>query len=321
MLRTRDKNNRLLRKPEDIGRIGVLMGGPSSEREISLKSGQAVFAALKSIGAQVIAIDLRDTDKDKNIKEIRKTNIKVAFIALHGQFGEDGTIQRILEEIKIPYTGSGVEASALALDKVASRKIFADNQLVVPKYIVWDTMLSKKIDLSLLNGLAYPLVVKPSNQGSSVGISIVEKQKDLDLAVNIADKFSSQIIIEEYIAGKEITVSILEEKPLPVVRILPKNQFYDYQSKYEPGTEYEVPARISKEEFSLAQKNALAAHKALGCSSFSRVDMILKDNSQMVVLEVNTIPGLTAVSLLPKAAKATGIDFPQLCLRLINSAF
>lgn len=318
MVRAGDKNNRLIEKVKKIGRIGVLMGGPSSEREISLKSGGAVFAALKSIGIDVVAIDL----KDKNIKEIKKHKIKAAFIALHGQFGEDGTIQKMLEENKISYTGSGVEASAWAMDKISSRKIFEENNLSVPNYLVWDASISKKFNHLSLNGLVYPLVIKPSNQGSSIGISIIEKQKDLNPALNLALKFSDKIIVEEFIQGREITVGILEEKPLPVVQILPKNKFYDYQAKYQSAqTEYEVPARISKEESLLAQEKGLAAHKALGCRSFSRVDMILKDNSEAVILEVNTIPGLTATSLLPKAAKAAGIDFPGLCLRLINSAF
>ncbi len=321
MVRTGDKNNRLIEKVKKIGRVGVLMGGPSSEREISLKSGGAVFEALKSIDIDVVAIDLKEEDKDKNIEEIKKNKIKVAFIALHGQFGEDGTIQKMLEENKILYTGSGVKASAWAMDKISSRKIFEENNLSVPNYVVWDVSVSKKFDPISLNGLVYPLVIKPSDQGSSIGISIIEKQKDLNSALNLALKFSDKIIVEEFIKGKEITVGILEGKPLPVVQILPKNKFYDYQAKYQSTqTEYEVPARISKEESLLAQEKGLAAHKALGCRSFSRVDMILKDNLESVILEVNTIPGLTATSLLPKAAKAAGIDFPGLCLRLINSA-
>lgn len=321
MVRTRNKSDRLIDKAKDFGRIGLLMGGPSAEREVSLKSGAAVLEALTSIGCDVVAIDLKDDNKENIINQIKKYKIKIAFIALHGQFGEDGTLQKLLDENKIPYTGSGVEASALAMNKIASRRIFEDKKIPVPNYVIWDTAISGNFDLLSLNGLVYPLVVKPSNQGSSIGISMVEKKKNLTSALKIAHKFSSQIIIEEYVPGKEITVGILEDKPLPVLRIVPKNKFYDYGAKYELGTEYEVPAKISKEEFTLVQEKGLAAHQALGCRSFSRVDMILKDNSQVAVLEVNTIPGLTAASLLPKAAKAMGIDFPQLCLKLINSIF
>lgn len=310
----------MVRTGNTNSRIGVLMGGSSSEREVSLKSGQAVFEALKNAGLDVVAVDLKDDHKENIIQQIKNYKIKTAFIALHGQFGEDGTVQKLLEENKIPYTGSGVEASRLAMDKIASRRLLESKKIPVPNYVVWDAAVYPNFDLSFLNGLLYPLVVKPSNQGSSIGISIIEKKKDLTSALKAANRFSSQVLIEEYIPGKEITVGLLEDKPLPVLRIAPKNKFYDYRAKYESGTEYEVPAKISKEEFKSAQVKALAAHRTLGCRYFSRVDMILKDNSEIVVLEVNTIPGLTTKSLLPKAAQAAGIDFTQLCLKLINSA-
>jgi len=303
------------------GRIGVLMGGPSTEREISLKSGKAVYEALKQSGLQVIPIDIKTDSIEENIRLIESCKIDCAFLALHGRFGEDGQIQEILEIIKIPYTGSGVLASRLAMDKVASRKIFQANGLNVPKYKIVEKA-SYTLDWEVNNNLKLPLVIKPATHGSSIGLSIIDKQEDLDKAVSLAFAFDERIIIEEYVEGREVTVGILKEQPLPVIEIIPKRRFFDYEAKYTPGmTDYEVPAKLEESIAREVKKAALSAHKLLGCSGCSRADMILSKDNLPFVLEVNTIPGLTNISLLPRAAKTQGIEFNELCLKLIKLAY
>lgn len=300
-----------------FGRIGVLMGGPSSEREISLKSGNAAFEALKNAGYDAVAMDAVGNIEEKILSE----GISVAFIALHGRFGEDGAIQSILEKMGIPYTGSGPEASAKALDKEASRRIFKNNGIFVPNCTILyrNYSVDKFIDDVALK---FPLVVKPACEGSSIGLSIVDNKKDLASAIAQAFHYDEKVLVEEYIPGKEITVGILEDKPLPVIQIVPKNKYYDFHAKYTKGmTEYVVPAKIDEKEYKAAQKAGLDAHLVLGCSGFSRVDMIIDQGHRPVVLEVNTIPGLTETSLLPKAAAACGINFTQLCEKLIGLAY
>lgn len=302
----------------DMGRIGVLMGGPSSEREISLKSGHAVYDALKGAGLEVSAIDIKTDKIRENMRLIKSKKIECAFIALHGRFGEDGQIQSILESLKIIYTGSGVEASRLAMDKIASLEIFAGRGLKIPEYEV----LEKKANWRLNKELAFPVVVKPATHGSSIGLSIVQKRGDLEKAVNLAFSFDKRAIIEQYIKGREFTVGILDERALAVIEIVPKNAFFDYEAKYKAGlTDYIVPARIP-EKISLAmQRCAYKAHKALGCYGCSRADIILSEENIPYILEVNTIPGFTSTSLLPKAALAMGLDFSSLCIKLLKLAY
>jgi len=299
---------------DKIGRIGVLMGGPSAEREISLKSGKAVYQALKEQGLDVVPLDIRNNSS----KKIKRAKISCAFIALHGKFGEDGTIQRILESLRIPYTGSGVIASRLCLDKLASRRIFKHYNIPVPEYDIL-TRKSWKKRLKEL-ALKFPVVVKPSSQGSSIGVTFVDKIRNLNRAINLAFNYDDTVIIEKYIKGKEITVGILEERPLPVVEIVPTTQFFNFQAKYVKGkTDYVVPAKLPKASYNRAKRLGQLAHKALGCRTFSRIDMILSRGTPFV-LEVNSIPGLTSRSLLPMAAAACGIDFAQLCLKIVQSA-
>lgn len=297
----------------EFGRVGVLMGGPSSEREISLKSGRAVYQALTNEGLDAVPLEI-DTDAEEKIKE---ADIDAAFIALHGKFGEDGTIQQILQDLQIPYTGSGIIASLLCFDKVASRRVFKHYNIAVPEYeVLRQAAWGRRIEEI---GFGFPVVVKPSNQGSSVGITLVNAHSALAAAVENAFNYDDTVLVEEYITGREITVGILDDVPLPVVEIVPKNIFFDFQAKYEKGkTEYIVPARLSARTIQQVQRTALLAHKSLGCRSFSRVDMILAGENP-VVLEVNSIPGLTAASLLPMAARAEEIDFGQLCLRILQS--
>ena len=303
-----------------LGRIGVLMGGSSSERKISLKSGKAVYDSLVSAGLDVVAIDITSDDLGLTSKLILSKRIDVAFIALHGRFGEDGEIQYILEKLGIPYTGSGIKASRLALDKISSHHIFRIHGLAVPRYKVFDS-LNRNFNFSLLNKFSYPLVVKPATHGSSIGLSIIENKHRLLKAMNLAFRFDDQIIVEEYIKGREMTVGILDDQTLPIIEIIPRRRFFDYQAKYKPGiTRYIVPAKLDKKIAQGVSRAGLLAHNYLGCFGFSRVDMILR-GSQPFVLEVNTIPGLTQMSLLPKAAKAVGINFDQLCIRLVKLAY
>jgi D-alanine-D-alanine ligase len=309
-------------KGGQFGRIGVLMGGSSSEREISLKSGKAVYESLNQLGLKPVAIDIKTDNIEENMRLIKSQKIDVAFIALHGRFGEDGQIQELLDNLKVPYTGSGVMASELAMDKIASRKIFQAYGLSVPKYKVEDKFTYNTNWKIHNNNLSFPLVVKPAAHGSSIGLSIVDKKEDLAKAVDSAFSFDAKIIIEEYIKGREVTVGILDEKALPVIEIIPKKRFFDYEAKYQVGmTDYVVPAKLEDEISKKIQDTGLSAHKLLGCFGCSRVDMILSQDNIPFVLEVNTIPGFTQTSLLPKAAKIVGIEFAQLCIKLIQLAY
>jgi D-alanine-D-alanine ligase len=301
----------------EFGKIGVLMGGPSSERDISLKSGKAVVDALKQLGIQVEPIDIITDNAQENIRLIKSFSIDCAFIALHGRYGEDGTIQEILEGIGIPYTGSGVKASRLAMDKVASLEIFSRGGLAVPEYKVVN-----KDSKDRKNSLGYPLVVKPATHGSSIGLSIINKEDELEEAIKTAFKYDCNVIVQKYVKGRELTVGILDEKALPVIEIVPKNFFFDYEAKYKQGmTEYVVPAKLENSVALKVQEVGLSAHKMLGCFACSRADIILTDDLTPYILEINTIPGMTATSLLPKAAGITGLDFGQLCIYLLRLAY
>lgn len=297
-----------------FGRIGVLAGGPSSEKEISLKSGKAVYGALLRKECDTIFLDVWE-----NIYDIIKNNrIDVAFITLHGRFGEDGTVQKILEGLGIPYTGSGPEASMLALDKIASKEIFKQNKIPTPRHTVLE---KNSFALEDIHPFSLPIVIKPQLEGSSIGLSVVKELAALDGAINEAFQYGSKIILEEYIDGRELTVGILNDEPLPVIEIIPKREVYDYTAKYnDPETKYLVPARIDEELSRKAKELGLRSHMALGCRSYSRVDMMMDRSSNIFVLEVNTIPGMTERSLLPKAAQASGLDFDDLCIKLIENA-
>ncbi len=305
-----------------FGKVGVLMGGASTERGVSLKSGKAVYESLKQLNLNVIAVDITTDNIDENKELIEAQKIDCAFLALHGRFGEDGQIQEILESLKIAYTGSGALASRIAMDKVASREIFQSHGLRVPKCEVLEKAVYKRGNTFDVKEFKAPFVVKPVAHGSSVGLSIVDKESDLDNAVNLAFSFDERVLIEEYISGREVTVGILDDHVLPVVEIIPKKRFFDYEAKYQAGmTEYIVPAKLEDKIVHDLGEMALKAHKALGCYGCSRVDIILHNADMPVILEVNTIPGFTQTSLLPKAAKAAGIGFAQLCGKLIQLAY
>lgn len=325
--------------------IVVLTGGPSLEHEISLASGREIVRHLDSKKYNIFPIvitrnnsswlpvqsaEFLNSTNSKNLavqhggnnsisilKQIQsEKKIDVCFIALHGVFGEDGTIQAILDFLKIPYTGSGMLASGLGMDKLRSKQIFQQNGLLVP-----DTIIIKRGEKYSLNKISYPVVVKPNNQGSSIGVFIAHNKNELVKEIKSDLKIADVILLETYIKGLEVTCAVLgndKPKALPVIEIVPKSEFFDYKAKYtESQCDEIVPARISKKLTVVVQKVAITAFKALGCRGFGRVDMIIQDD-KIFILELNTIPGLTAVSLLPKAAKAAGISFPKLLDKMIE---
>ncbi len=291
--------------------VGVLMGGASSEREISLKSGKAVLQALQRKGYKTVPLDAA-----KDLASlIRRSRIDVAFVCLHGKAGEDGTVQGFLEILGIPYTGSGVKASAIAMDKIHTKKLLRFHGIPTPDFIVCDRLQSRYY------GVSYPAVVKPADEGSTIGIACVETPRELKEAVGHALEYSDQVLVERYVPGREMTVGILGETSLPVVEVRPAGGFYDFAAKYRSGdTEYLVPAPLSPRVARKVQNLALSVHRLLGCVGVSRVDLILAKGMRPYVLEVNTIPGMTETSLLPKAARAAGIPFEDLVERILKTA-
>jgi D-alanine-D-alanine ligase len=305
------KENSLKKK-----RIAVMMGGLSREREISLKTGKAVLRALTEKGYTVTPVDVGDDLAEKLVKE----KIECAFLALHGRFGEDGTIQGMLELMRIPYTGSGVLASALAMHKIMAKKFFLCEKIPTPRFEVFQRGEIKK-DLPEKISLPLPVVVKPAREGSTIGVSIVRKDEELGAALKKAGEYDEEILVEEFMKGKEITVGILEDIPLPVIEIVPKSGFYDYRSKYTKGeTQYILPARIPREKYLYAQEISLKAFQTLGCSGIARVDLMTDENENPFLIDVNTMPGMTETSLLPKAASYAGIPFEDLVERILLKA-
>lgn len=336
-------------------RILVLMGGKTPEHEISLITGREVIRNLDKNKYNVLPLVISRTGKKwqlissrellalqdplilkgttkeyvasnkreiQGVKQLAK-KIDVAFIAMHGPYGEDGTVQGMFEFAGIPYTGSGVLASALGMDKVMFRKILVGESIRVPKCVVVKNGKDSRVFGKVLDNPPY--FVKPHNQGSSVGISMVKTKKDLQKALNLAFKYSDITLVEEYIKGKEVTCGVIgneNPKPLPLVEISPqKAEFFDYESKYrEKGAEEITPAKISASLTKKVQQIAIDVHRTIGCMGFSRVDFILRNDKEPVVLEINTIPGLTPMSLLPKAAKAAGISYSQLLDKIIYYA-
>lgn len=297
--------------------IGIMMGGCSCERAVSLKSGEAVAKAFEALDYRATLLDIHQETEQEVKNLLDKYHVDVVFIAMHGGFGEDGRLQHILDKLQMPYTGSSSQTSKVAMDKWDSRVIFERANLSVPKYV----KLNKKDKAFTSDELQYPLVVKPCCQGSSIGISFVDSAACLQRAILDAFEFDENILIEEFIRGRELTVSILDGEPLPIVEIIPKSGFFDYKSKYEKGlTDYMVPAALSQELTERIQACALDAYHALRCRHFARVDMILCSDHSPFILEANTIPGLTQTSLFPKAAQAAGIGFDQLCMKLIHLA-
>jgi D-alanine-D-alanine ligase len=297
-------------------KIGVLLGGLSSEREVSLASGNAILKALKEKGYHAVAIDV---GRDAAIK-IRELGIDLAFIALHGKFGEDGAIQGMLEVMGIPFTGSGILASALGMNKTVSKQVFRSRGLSVGPYEVIYAGEADRIN-TVIDQIRYPVVIKPHAEGSSVGVSLVFKKEDVARAVDLAFQYGGEILVEQFIKGKEVQVGILGDRALGAIEIVPKRAFYDYAAKYEQGmSDHFFPARIPEAVYKKTLEAGLVAHRAIGCRGYSRVDFIIDEKGVPYILEVNTLPGMTATSLLPEIARGVGISFPDLVVEILRLA-
>jgi len=309
-----------LRAKKDFLKVGVIAGGISSEREVSLSTGKEIYNSLKNLNYNAEFIDFDNS----LIEKLKK--IDTAFIALHGKYGEDGTVQGLLEILKIPYTGSGVMSSAVAMDKIYSKRIFKYENIPTPAFLELNlkTVSNKEfLKSEVKTAVGYPVIVKPNRGGSTIGVTIVKKESELADAVKLAFNFDDKVLVEKYIYGRLLTVGIIGDEPvaLPVLEIRPKSGFYDYASKYTPGlTEYLIPAPIKKTEAEMITDTALKCHRALECSALSRVDLILGDDKKAYFLEVNTIPGMTPTSLVPKAASCCGINFDMLVEIILNCA-
>jgi len=291
-------------------KIAVLMGGPGSERDVSLATGRGVTKALRSLGAEVVEVDVHDENF------ALPKDVDLAFITIHGTFGEDGQLQEILEKHGVAYTGDGVEASRAAFNKILSKEKFREHGVVTPEWEV--------IEVGQRPTISVPLVVKPARQGSTVGVVIVKDASELDSAMAEAAKYDRKLLIEKFVSGRELTIGILGDQALPILEIIPKGGFYDFNNKYPflnpqagGGAEHVCPARIDSNKTKQVQKQALHAFRALGLVVYGRVDVLLPDSGNPSVLEVNTIPGMTEASLLPEAAAAAGINYVDLCARII----
>lgn len=335
-------------------KVAVLLGGTSPERDVSIISGKYVTQGLREAGYIVKPIDPAlgvnqpENEEELFISSIRETppteeelaklsnknviecinshlldDIDVVFIILHGKWGEDGTVQALLELRGKKYTGSGVLASAIGIDKNMSKIVFKHHGVQTPE---WFTVRKNKIDVKSVKEkiertFSYPCVVKPNDQGSTVGLSVVNCPDDVEKALEIAFKYSDLVLVEDFIEGKELTVGILGDMALPVIEIIPKGGIYDYYHKYTKGaTEYIVPAEIPNSWTQALQQQALIAFEAIGCKGFARVDFRVTEKGEIFCLEINTIPGMTGTSLVPKAAKAAGIEFPELVDRIVKLA-
>jgi len=297
-------------------RVGVLYGGRSSEREVSLRSGQAVFEALVARGHDAVLVDV-GLDVAQRLAAER---VEVAFIALHGRYGEDGCVQGLLESMGIPYTGSGVAASALGMDKTLAKVVLAARGVPVPDGLTLTPAAARGFDAAKLP-FPFPVFVKPAREGSSVGVHLCNDAAALTAALADADKYGD-LLVERYHRGREVQGAVLDGEGLGVIEVRPRSAFYDYQAKYHSGgtTEYLFPAPLPPADYQRVLDTAVAAHRALGCAGATRSDLILGEDGSLVLLEVNTLPGMTASSLLPKIAAGKGLDFPSLCERLLESA-
>ncbi len=324
-------------------KVLLLLGGTSPEREVSKSTGKSVYQALINLGYEVIVLDpayginqpleVEDYFSDNDFAELSNENyidaitlitadqISVAFLALHGKYGEDGMIQSLLELKGIKYTGSKVLSSAIAMDKIMSKILFEENSVPTPGYFHFkkDECTTEEINNKIVKQFGYPAVIKPNDQGSTVGLTICKSSAQLDEAIHNAFEFSDRILVEEYISGRELTVAIIDNTALPVLEIRPKHDLYDYACKYTSGmSEYIVPADIPVEAVNQLQELSVKACKSLRCEVYARVDFRLSPENKIYVLEVNTLPGMTSLSLVPKMAKAANISFEQLIEKIIT---
>ena len=295
----------------NFGKVAVLLGGRSAEREISLQSGQAVLDALRRSGVDAHPFD----PAEQALEELLRQGFNRAFIALHGRFGEDGTIQGALELMGLPYTGSGVMASALAMDKWRTKLVWQAAGIHSPRYALLQVDSNFE---EIAEKLGLPLIVKPAREGSTIGLSKVQRSQDLAEAYRLAAQHDALVLAEEFITGKELTVAILGETPLPLVRIEVAGELYDYEAKYfSNDTKYFCPSGLSDELEAAIQDQALQAYQVLGCEGWGRIDLILSEAGQFYFLEANTSPGMTSHSLVPMAAKKAGISFEDLVIKIL----
>jgi D-alanine-D-alanine ligase len=292
-------------------KIAVLMGGPGSERDVSLATGRGVVKALRSLGSEVSEVDVKGADFDL------LADTELAFLTIHGTFGEDGQIQQILEDRGVPYTGEDVAGSALAFDKIRSKEIFRQHDVPTPH---WQT-----INVGQRPTIPIPVVIKAPRQGSTVGVHIIRNEREIDAAIADASTYDRELLVEKFIPGRELTVGILGDQVLPIIEIIPKGGFYDFTNKYPflnpsagGAAEHVCPAKIAPAKTEEIQQLALRAFRALGLKVYARVDVLLPEDGAATVLEANTIPGMTEASLLPEAAAVAGISYPQLCARIIE---
>jgi D-alanine-D-alanine ligase len=291
-----------------FNKVAVVMGGPSAEREVSLRSGAAVAKGLREAGYDAVEIDLKGTTLKL------PAGIEAVFIALHGEFGEDGQIQEILSKQGMPFTGSGADACRNAFDKILSKKIFVKNHIPTPR---WEILTKGAVNRQL----KLPVVAKPAKQGSSIGVHRVFAESEWERAIKDAFQYDENVIVEEFIAGRELTVGIVNDKPMPVIEIVAPDGWYSYEAKYTKGkTEYLVPAPLEKKVYGRCQELAARTFLALKCRGLGRIDFRCSEKGELYVLELNNIPGFTETSLLPKAAAQAGISFPELCDMIMSSA-
>jgi D-alanine-D-alanine ligase len=297
-----------------LGKVAVLMGGPSAEREISLISGRAVLAALRSKGVDAHPFD----PAEREIFELKRDGFARAFIALHGRFGEDGTVQGALEVLKIPYTGSGVMASALAMDKWRTKLVWQASGIPTPRFAMieagtpWERVAEK---------LGMPVIVKPSREGSTIGLSKVNSVDEFTAAYALAARYDNLVMAEEFVAGEELTASVVGAEALPLVRIVAPMGNYDYQNKYfTDDTKYYCPSEIDKEIETAIRRTALKCFGLLGCRGWGRADVMLRADGSYFFLEMNTSPGMTGHSLVPIAARAVGLSYADLCMKILEAA-
>jgi len=292
-------------------KIAVLMGGPGSERDVSLATGRGVVKALRSLGSDVTEVDVKSADFEL------PRGTELAFLTIHGTFGEDGQLQQILEDRGVPYTGEGIAGSELAFDKIRSKEAFRQHNVTTPYWQI--------INAGQRPTIPIPFVIKAPRQGSTVGVHIIRNEREVDAAIADASTYDHELLVEKFCAGRELTVGILGDQVLPILEIIPKGGFYDFNNKYPflnpnagGSAEHVCPAMIDREKAEEIQELALRAFRALGLEVYARVDVLLPDDGEATVLEANTIPGMTEASLLPAAAAAAGITYPQLCARIIE---
>ena len=302
-------------QPEQFGHVAVLMGGSSAERVISLNSGTAVYEALKRQGINVISINV----KDNLIETLANNKIDRVFNIIHGRGGEDGLLQAVLEILKVPYTGSGVMASALTMDKLRTKLCWQGQGLITPK---WFVLESEQDITACIEYLGFPVIVKPALEGSSLGMSKAKNKQELIAALSIAANFQCAVYAEQWVQGEEYTVAILEDEALAVIRLKTANTFYDFEAKYHSkDTQYHCPCGLSALREEEIKALALEACKVVGVTGWGRVDLFIDNTGKSQLIEINTVPGMTDHSLVPMAAKATGIDFNELVWRILETSF